>query len=77
MPREQAVEWLMKYGLETRGTAEQRLNFIEVLRGYVITHNFGTELVSAYIEEESTMSSRWQRFIEMLATPLSPGDIER
>lgn len=77
MPREQAVEWLMKYGLETRGTAEQRLNFIEVLRGYVITYNFGTELVSAYIEEESTRSSRWQRFIEMLATPLSPGDIER
>ena len=77
MPRQQAVEWLMKFGLETRGTAEQRLNFIEVLRAYVITYNFGTQLVAAFIEEESDKSKQWQRFVDVLATPLSPVDIAR
>ena len=76
MPREKAVSWLMTFGLETRGTAEQRLNFIDAMRSYVVTYNYGRDLVERYISErtrEGTESS-WNVFEDILTRPIMPAD---
>jgi len=77
MPREQAVRWLMEFGLETRGTAEQRLNFIDAQRAYVVTYNYGKKLVREYVLSRARPGSddAWQTFYEVLATPLMPADL--
>ena len=77
MPREQAVQWLMEFGLETRGTAEQRLNFIDAQRAYVVTYNYGKQLVRAYVSSRARPGSddAWRTFHEILTTPLMPEDL--
>ncbi len=77
MPRENAIQWLMEFGLETRGTALQRINFIDALRTYVINYNYGKDLVSNYIRRNagSDRDAQWQLFREVLETPLSPSDL--
>ena len=75
MPRADAIKWLMQYGLETHGTATQRLNFIDALRSYVINYNFGSQIVANYLARWDQPQQRWQAFEQLLATPLSPVDI--
>lgn len=74
MPKEKAIEWLMEFGLETRGTASQRLDFIEAMRTYVINYNFGKKLVREYVEAKSVLDrdARWEVFAEVLTTPIHP-----
>lgn len=77
MPREKAVQWLMEFGLETRATASQRLDFIDAQRTYVITYNYGKKLVSDYVLGKASRGSdaAWQIFQEILIKPLSPTDL--
>ena len=77
MGREEAIEWLMKYGLETRGTATQRLDFIDVQRAYVLTYNYGRQLVAEHIGDTLTEDPEqaWAEFVEILLTPLGPQDL--
>lgn len=77
MPRADAIQWLMKFGLETRGTASQRIDFIDALRSYVINYNYGKDLVAGYIKSRAggDRDARWQVFREILTTPLSPRDM--
>lgn len=75
--REDAIQWLMEFGLETRGTASQRLDFIDVQRAYVITYNYGKQLVSEYIGDKlaNNPDQAWREFIDVLLTPLGPQDL--
>jgi len=77
MPREQAVQWLMEFGLETRGTAAQRLDFIDAQRAYVVTYNYGKKLVRDYVTSRARPGSdaAWKAFYEILTTPLMPADL--
>jgi len=77
MPRDQAVQWLMEFGLETRATASQRIDFIDTQRVYVITYNYGKRLVRDYVLAKGQPGSpeAWQAFQEILTTPLSPADL--
>jgi hypothetical protein len=77
LPRDKAVQWLMEFGLETRGTASQRLDFIDAQRAYVITYNYGKQLVRDYVLGKARRESReaWQAFHEILTTPLAPADL--
>ena len=74
MPREQAIEWLMEFGLESRGTASQRLDFIAAMRSYVINYNYGKSLVRDYVESQAgpDREARWQVFQQVLSTPIQP-----
>ena len=77
MPRDEALRWLMEFGLETPGTAATRLNVIDAQRSYVVTYNFGRKLIADYLETsvaEETAES-WQMFFDILTTPLSPADL--
>jgi hypothetical protein len=77
MPREQAVQWLMEFGLETRATASQRLDFIDAQRTYVINYNYGKQLVRDYVLSRARAGSRdaWKTFYAVLTTPLMPADL--
>jgi hypothetical protein len=44
--RENAVAWLMEFGLETRAIAEKRVSIIEAVRSYIITYNYGLDWVT-------------------------------
>ena len=68
------IDWLVEYGLETQETAEQRLRFIEALRSYVITYNYGLIWATSAIHRGQACSSAtpWSRLREMLTTPLVP-----
>ncbi len=77
MAKEDAIEWLMRYGLETRGTASQRLDFIEVWRSYVVTYNVGRKLVREYIHGRAgdDHDAQWRAYREIILKPLSPRDL--
>jgi len=79
MPRNEAVEWLMAYGLESHANASQRLDFIDVQRSYVITYNHGKQLVREHVLNGAGRSSdeAWRRFHELLGMDLAPGDLPR
>ncbi|MCR9276858.1 MAG: hypothetical protein NXH85_02695 [Pseudomonadaceae bacterium] len=77
MSREDAIEWLMTYGLETRGTASQRLDFITALRSYVVTYNEGRRLVREHIERVAgnDRDAQWQAFREVILRPILPREM--
>ncbi len=77
--RDQAIEWMMKYGLRTKERAEQNIRFIEKYRSYVINYNLGQDIVKNYIEkkagtEDSEM--RWRVFEKIISTPQTPSGLQ-
>ena len=78
MSFEDAVQWLIDFGLETRGTATQRMQFIEAQRAYVVTYNYGKTLVKRYVEQEAgdDLDARWAIFEKVILTPMSPSELE-
>ena len=78
MSFDDAVQWLMDFGVETRGTATQRMQFIEAQRAYVVTYNYGKTLVKRYVEQEAgdDLDARWEIFERVILTPMSPSELE-
>jgi hypothetical protein len=76
--REQAVEWLVDYGLASPERAEQGVRFIEHYRSYVINYNVGRDLVKDWVESRSGADSerRWSEFARLYVAPVSAGDLE-
>ena len=69
---EQAIGLLMKYSLSTTAKAEQRLRFIEHNRSYVITYNYGQDLVRDYLAamvENDGHAELWNKYLALLALP--------
>lgn len=75
--RAETIDWLVTYGLETRATASQRLDFIEAWRSYVVTYNTGRVRVRRYIEELAgdNRERQWDVFETILTTPVLPADM--
>jgi len=77
--KEDAVDWLVNYGLYSPERARQRVGFIERYRSYVINYNLGQDMVRAYIEKRGGDTAnrpvRWKLFEELLSQPHSPGDL--
>lgn len=78
MSFDDAVQWLIDFGLETRGTATQRMRFIDAQRAYVVTYNYGKTLVKRYVEQEAgeDLDTRWEVFERVILTPMSPSELE-
>jgi hypothetical protein len=69
---EQAIKLLMKYALNSEERAGQRLSFIKHNRAYVMTYNYGQDLVKTYLAEQVKGDSNdalWRAFTALLATP--------
>ncbi|MDH4107816.1 MAG: hypothetical protein OEW35_05840 [Gammaproteobacteria bacterium] len=75
--RDQAVQWLVDYALNSPERALQRTQFIDSYRSYVINYNLGQDMVRGYVERDtSTADDRWARFERMLSNPVLPRDLE-
>lgn len=74
--REDAVNFLIKYGLSNRERGERSLRFIEHYRSYVINYNLGQDIVKSYIEKnggtETNNNKRWEIFEYLISTPQTP-----
>lgn len=74
--REQTVQWLQKYALRTKESADKYVSFIEKYRSYVINYNLGMDIVKNYIERNGGTSNnqtkRWELFEYILSTPQTP-----
>jgi len=69
---EQATALLMKCSLSTEAKAKQRLSFIEHNRSYVITYNYGQDLVRDYLAtmvEDESHAELWSKYLALLALP--------
>jgi len=69
---EQAIALLMKYSLSSEAKAKQRLSFIEHNRSYVITYNYGQDLVRDYLAntvENDSHAELWSKYLALLALP--------
>lgn len=75
--REQAIEYLMKYNMMTASRAEQRMNFIDQYRGYVINYNVGLEKVRNWVEKNSnTDQERWDNYIKIMEEAMLASELE-
>ena len=75
--REQAVQWLVDYSLSSPERARQRTDFFDTYRSYVINYNLGKDMVREYVERDTEdHAARWQRFENLLSTPMSPADLQ-
>ena len=75
MTTEQAVDWLVKYGLYSVPRAQQRMKFTDQYRAYVINYNLGKDLVRQYVERKG--GDRWEVFEELLSTPRLPSNLTK
>lgn len=74
--REQAIDWLVRYTLSSPERARQRTEFFDTYRSYVINYNLGKDMVKRYVETgTSTPQERWQKFQQMLSSPVLPADL--
>jgi hypothetical protein len=69
--RDQAKAWMVKYGLSTPERAEQQMKFAERYRSYVINYTLGQDLVRNHVRGD------WNRFLELLTTPMLPSNLEK
>ena len=79
--RWEALRWLRRYALMSEQEAEQRLQFIEEYRSYVINYNLGQDIVRRYIERHSggdvsDRQGRWKLFERLLTVPLTPSRLK-
>jgi len=74
--REEAIDLMTRYGLQSRERAEQGVRFIETYRGYVINYNLGRDLVGAYVDARVRGGDDpWAVFQFLLSTPLAASDL--
>lgn len=78
--KEEAIEWLSRYGLRSPLRAKKNLDFIGRYRSYVINYSVGESLIRRYIEKhaspEDNREKKWQLFTEIISTPVVPSDLE-
>jgi hypothetical protein len=74
MTEAQALDFLIKYCLYNRETAEKSISFIRKYRSYVINYNYGQDLVRNYIESQGGSAEdperRWKLFGELLSSQI-------
>lgn len=75
--REQAVQWLVDYSLVSRERAEQRVDFFDAYRSYIINYNLGQDLVRDYVERDmQDQAAHWHKFEQLLSSPMSATDLQ-
>ncbi len=76
--KEETIDWLVKYALRSRESAEKSLSFIEAYRSYIINYNVGLDMVRDYMEKNAgeTKEEKWELFEYLISTPQVPSNLE-
>jgi hypothetical protein len=75
---DEAVRYLMDYGLSTEEEARHRVRFIAdpLWRPYIFTYHVGRDLLGAWLDEaEASGETRASRFVRLLEEQLTPSAI--
>ena len=77
LDRQETVDWLVHYSLNSPERAAQRVDFFDTYRGYVINYNLGQDLVRDWVEREAgdDQERRWEVFSRLLASPMGPSQL--
>jgi predicted transcriptional regulator len=79
MTEDEALRWLMEYGLSNRETAIKSISFIKKYGSYVINYNYGLELVKNYIESAGGVATspdkRWALFGALLSNEVTTDEL--
>ena len=68
-----AIDWLVRYSLNSPERAAQRIRFFDTYRSYVINYNYGKDQVKGYVEAgDADLAERWRRFERILSGPFLP-----
>ncbi len=74
--RQQAAQWLQDFALSSLERAQQRVDFFDTYRSYVINYNLGKDLVRDYVERDTNnLEARWLKFEHLLSSPVSTADL--
>ena len=74
--RTEAVEQRRKYGLMSKASAEQNVDFIEQYRAYVVNYSLGQDIIRNHIEKQGDDPAiRWNAFEEILTSLLTASDL--
>jgi hypothetical protein len=76
--RAAAVAWMSRYAMSSPKAAEQRTQFFDTYRSYVINYNLGKDLVKQFVESRrgaETAARRWEEFGRLLASPRLPSGL--
>jgi hypothetical protein len=75
--RQEAIDWLVRYSLNSPERAAQRVDFFDTYRGYVINYNLGLDLVRDWVEREAgdDQARRWEVFSRLLSSPMGPNEL--
>lgn len=75
----EAVQWLIDYALMSPERAEQRVQFFDRNRSYVINYNLGQDLVAQHLATllgpRKGTAERWGAFAELLSVPCVPSGL--
>lgn len=76
MSREEAVAFLVKFNRDSESRAQQRVDFFETYRGYIINYTLGQHVIGDYIERRVAAGEYpWDAFKYILDTPLMLSDL--
>ena len=79
MDRGETAEWLTQHAMMPLPRAQQRVDFFDTYRSYVINYNLGLDMVRDYVERELGDAppdrDRWRRFSNLLASPRMPSGL--
>lgn len=77
--RKGTAAWLTQFTLMSLPRAQQRVDFFDRYRSYVINYNLGRDLVRDYVESGSgdwmSAAERWRKFASLLTSPRLPSGL--
>ena len=80
MDRGETADWLTRFAMMPLPRAQQRVDFFDTYRSYVINYNLGLDMVRDYVERELGDAprdrDRWRRFSNLLASPRLPSGLQ-
>ena len=79
MTDDEAVRWLMAYGLFNKEDAVRSLSFSRKYQSYVINYTYGYDLVKNFVESkggtDSQPAKRWEVFKWLLTNEVTPAEL--
>jgi len=78
--REDAMEWLTRYALESPERAAKSIDFWNQYRSYIINYNLGQDIIRNYMEKtvetDHSLKKKWEIFYDILSTPRTPSGLK-
>ena len=78
--KQDAIEWLRRYALESPERAAKSIDFWKQYRSYIINYNLGQDIIRNYMEKtagtDQSLKNKWEIFYDILSTPRTPSGLK-